>query len=82
MHLPFSLQALSLLQPRKRYRRRQCQRCSKKLIDPDDLLRSALNLKNSKVLRCHYARDCLGGQVFKSHLPRRRRPHVIRNLPL
>jgi DNA repair protein RadD len=31
---------------------RQCQHCSKKLIDPDDLLRSALNLKNNKVLRC------------------------------
>ncbi|MFT6406397.1 MAG: DNA repair protein RadD, partial [Marinomonas primoryensis] len=31
---------------------RQCQHCSEKLIDPDDLLRSALNLKNNKVLRC------------------------------
>ena len=31
---------------------RRCQYCSNKLIDPDDLLRSALNLKNNKVLRC------------------------------
>ncbi|MDE8603496.1 DEAD/DEAH box helicase [Marinomonas sp. RSW2] len=31
---------------------RRCQHCSEKLIDPDDLLRSALNLKNNKVLRC------------------------------
>ena len=31
---------------------RQCQHCAEKLIDPDDLLRSALNLKNNKVLRC------------------------------
>ncbi len=31
---------------------RQCQHCTEKLIDPDDLLRSALNLKNNKVLRC------------------------------
>jgi DNA repair protein RadD len=31
---------------------RQCHHCSEKLIDPDDLLRSALNLKNNKVLRC------------------------------
>ncbi|MCB5162190.1 DEAD/DEAH box helicase [Marinomonas algarum] len=31
---------------------RQCQQCAEKLIDPDDLLRSALNLKNNKVLRC------------------------------
>jgi DNA repair protein RadD len=31
---------------------RQCQYCSEKLIDPDDLLRKALNLKNNKVLRC------------------------------
>jgi DNA repair protein RadD len=31
---------------------RQCQHCAQKLIDPDDLLRSALNLKNNKVLRC------------------------------
>lgn len=31
---------------------RQCQHCSKKLIDPDDILRKALNLKNNKVLRC------------------------------
>jgi DNA repair protein RadD len=31
---------------------RQCQYCAEKLIDPDDLLRSALNLKNNKVLRC------------------------------
>jgi len=31
---------------------RQCQHCSEKLIDPDDLLRRALNLKNNKVLRC------------------------------
>lgn len=31
---------------------RQCQHCFEKLIDPDDLLRSALNLKNNKVLRC------------------------------
>jgi DNA repair protein RadD len=31
---------------------RQCQHCSETLIDPDDLLRSALNLKNNKVLRC------------------------------
>jgi DNA repair protein RadD len=31
---------------------RQCQHCSEKLIDPDDLLRKALNLKNNKVLRC------------------------------
>ncbi|SHF55450.1 ATP-dependent helicase IRC3 [Marinomonas polaris DSM 16579] len=31
---------------------RQCQHCTVKLIDPDDLLRSALNLKNNKVLRC------------------------------
>lgn len=31
---------------------RRCQHCDEKLIDPDDLLRSALNLKNNKVLRC------------------------------
>ena len=31
---------------------RKCQHCSEKLIDPDDLLRSALNLKTNKVLRC------------------------------
>ncbi len=31
---------------------RQCQHCDEKLIDPDDLLRNALNLKNNKVLRC------------------------------
>ncbi|MDU0354053.1 DEAD/DEAH box helicase [Paraglaciecola aquimarina] len=31
---------------------RQCQHCSEKLIDPDDILRKALNLKNNKVLRC------------------------------
>ncbi|WP_158966560.1 DEAD/DEAH box helicase [Paraglaciecola sp. L3A3] len=31
---------------------RQCQHCSEKLIDPDDLLRKALNLNNNKVLRC------------------------------
>ncbi|MEP4892525.1 MAG: DEAD/DEAH box helicase [Aliiglaciecola sp.] len=31
---------------------RQCQHCSEKLIDPDDALRKALNLKNNKVLRC------------------------------
>ncbi|MBU3003081.1 DEAD/DEAH box helicase [Paraglaciecola arctica] len=31
---------------------RQCQHCNEKLIDPDDILRKALNLKNNKVLRC------------------------------
>jgi DNA repair protein RadD len=31
---------------------RQCQHCAEKLIDPDDLLRKALNLNNNKVLRC------------------------------
>ena len=31
---------------------RRCQQCSEKLIDPDDQLRNALNLKNNKVLRC------------------------------
>jgi DNA repair protein RadD len=31
---------------------RRCQHCTEKLIDPDDLLRKALNLKNNKVLRC------------------------------
>ncbi|MGB3383824.1 MAG: DEAD/DEAH box helicase [Marinomonas sp.] len=31
---------------------RQCQHCTEKLIDPDDQLRNALNLKNNKVLRC------------------------------
>lgn len=31
---------------------RQCQHCHEKLIDPDDILRKALNLKNNKVLRC------------------------------
>jgi DNA repair protein RadD len=31
---------------------RQCQHCAEKLIDADDLLRSALNLKDNKVLRC------------------------------
>ena len=31
---------------------RQCQHCAEKLIDPDDQLRNALNLKNNKVLRC------------------------------
>ncbi|MCF2949429.1 DEAD/DEAH box helicase [Paraglaciecola aquimarina] len=31
---------------------RQCQHCNEKLIDPDDLLRKALNLNNNKVLRC------------------------------
>ncbi|MBJ7537605.1 DEAD/DEAH box helicase [Marinomonas transparens] len=31
---------------------RQCQHCAAKLIDPDDQLRGALNLKNNKVLRC------------------------------
>ncbi|MBR7887899.1 DEAD/DEAH box helicase [Marinomonas sp. A79] len=31
---------------------RRCQHCDEKLIDPDDLLRNALNLKNNKVLRC------------------------------
>ncbi|MEP1447696.1 MAG: DEAD/DEAH box helicase [Paraglaciecola sp.] len=31
---------------------RQCQHCGEKLIDPDDMLRKALNLNNNKVLRC------------------------------
>ena len=31
---------------------RQCQHCNEKLIDPDDILRKALNLNNNKVLRC------------------------------
>lgn len=31
---------------------RICQNCSEKLIDPDDILRRALNLKDTKVLRC------------------------------
>ncbi|RBO82568.1 DEAD/DEAH box helicase [Marinomonas aquiplantarum] len=31
---------------------RHCQHCQEKLIDPDDLLRKALNLKDNKVLRC------------------------------
>jgi DNA repair protein RadD len=31
---------------------RRCQHCTEKLIDPDDLLRKALNLENNKVLRC------------------------------
>lgn len=31
---------------------RHCSHCQERLIDPDDQLRSALNLKNNKVLRC------------------------------
>lgn len=31
---------------------RQCQHCNEKLIDPDDILRKALNLNSNKVLRC------------------------------
>ena len=31
---------------------RQCQQCHEKLLDPDDQLRNALNLKDNKVLRC------------------------------
>ncbi|BFM48537.1 DEAD/DEAH box helicase [Marinomonas sp. THO17] len=31
---------------------RQCQHCGEKLLDADDMLRSALNLKDNKVLRC------------------------------
>ena len=31
---------------------RKCQHCNEKLIDPDDILRKALNLNNNKVLRC------------------------------
>lgn len=31
---------------------RHCSHCQERLIDPDDQLRNALNLKNNKVLRC------------------------------
>ncbi|MCZ2722285.1 DEAD/DEAH box helicase [Marinomonas sp. 15G1-11] len=31
---------------------RHCQACEGRLIDPDDLLKKALNLKDSKVIRC------------------------------
>lgn len=31
---------------------RRCEKCNKLLIDPDDLLKQALSLKNCKVMRC------------------------------
>ncbi len=43
---------------------RHCHACEGRLIDPDDLLKKALNLKDSKVIRCSGMESNLKGHVL------------------
>ncbi|MBM6550331.1 DEAD/DEAH box helicase family protein [Marinomonas ostreistagni] len=43
---------------------RHCQHCHERLIDPDDILKKALNLKGHKVLRCQAISPTIQGNVL------------------
>ncbi|MCO4785528.1 DEAD/DEAH box helicase [Marinomonas atlantica] len=46
---------------------RHCQHCHERLIDPDDILKKALNLKGHKVIRCQAISISINGNKLTIH---------------
>lgn len=52
MRLPFSFQSCPHCGAENDIAARRCHQCQEVLVDPDDMLKAALKLKDALVLRC------------------------------